>query len=334
MATINLHVHYRSTSSVYRKANILQNMMINPIQPIRMYPVMPQQPMTLKIEITPNVQQPQQNAVAESQKQNNNEKQNTVSVYDMPKVSVYEPKQTEKEVVQKNVETKKQEISASQAIAAQANIQPAQTVQAKAAEVVQPKKEIVNDTKTVVHNRPEIVPPEKLKPMIDINGLIAILTNPDYEEQANAMEAMAEVTLYAPEAANEMLDNKVVETLENIMNKDTSNLSEQDKKLADRNKEYAMFTTAMLQKKYINDVKEITQRQIPIDEVAGMDGIANGLFNSNASVREAAIAALGYVNTPEYKPALEQVFSAAATSDRAENVREQAKKQLDKMMHV
>ncbi len=333
MATINLQVHYKSTSSVYRKVNILQNMMINPIQPIRMYPVMPQQPMTIKIEITPNVQQPQQSSVVENQKQDTN-KQNTASVYDMPKVSVYEPKQAEKEVVQKNVETKKQEISASQAIAAQANIQPAQTVQAKAAEVVQPKKEVTNETKPVVHNRPEIVPPEKIKPMVDINGLIAILTNPDYEEQANAMEAMAEVTLYAPEAASEMLDSKVVETLENIMNKDTSNLSEADKKLADRNKEYAMFTTAMLQKKYINDVKEVTQRQVPIDDVIGMEGIANGLFNPNASIREAAIASLGYVSTPEYKPALEQVFNSAATSDRAENVREQAKKQLDKMMHV
>ncbi len=319
---------------MYRKANILQNMMINPIQPIRMYPVMPQQPMTIKIEITPNVQQPQQNSVVESQKQDN-DKQNVVSVYDMPKVSIYEPKQAEKEVAQNNVEAKKQEISASQAIAAQANIQPAQTVQAKAAEVVQPQKEVkTEDTKPVVHNRPEIVPPEKLKPTIDINGLIAILTNPDYEEQANAMEAMAEVTLYAPEVAGEMLDNKVVETLENIMNKDTSNLSEEDKKLADRNKEYAMFTTAMLQKKYINDVKEVTQRQVPIDDVIGMEGIANGLFNPNASIREAAIASLGYVNTPEYRPALEQVFNSAATSDRAENVREQAKKQLDRMAHV
>ena len=116
-----------------------------------------------------------------------------------------------------------------------------------------------------------------MKTGIDLNGLIAILTSPDYEEQADAMEAMSEVTLYAPERAGELLDNKVVDTLLNIMEKDTSKLQGKEKELAERNKEYAMFTTATLQKLYADEVKDVAKATVPVDDLIGMAGIVNQL---------------------------------------------------------
>ena len=188
--------------------------------------------------------------------------------------------------------------------------------------------------KKVVNKKPEIVAPEQMKTSIDLNGLIAILTSPDYEEQADAMEAISEVVLYAPDRADELLDNKVVDTLLNIMDKDTSKLQGKEKELADRNKEYAMFTTATLQKLYAKEVKDVAKSTVPVDDLIGMAGIVNQLkTNPNASVREAAVASLGYVSQPEYKKDLSGLLKEA-TTDRDATVQAQANKQLEKVLNA
>ncbi len=262
------------------------NMMINPIQPVQAFPINPfMQPMTIKIDITPAGVQVNQPEAKPAQK---TEEKKQPSVYDMPKASVYEPKKADEK------ETKNKEITASQALAAQAMVQPAPAKVAEVAKTEAPK----TDNKKVVNKKPEIVAPEKMKTGIDLNGLISILTSPDYEEQADAMEAMSEVTLYAPERAGELLDNKVVDTLLNIMEKDTSKLQGKEKELAERNKEYAMFTTATLQKLYADEVKDVAKATVPVDDLIGMAGIVNQLkTNPNASIREAAVASLQWNHT-------------------------------------
>lgn len=296
------------------------NMMINPIQPVQAFPINPfLQPTTIKIEIVPSgVQTPQ---VANKPAPQAEEKKQP-SVYDMPKASVYEPKQADAK------ETAKPSVSASQALAAQTMVQPA-----KVAEVA-PKETPKTEDKKVVNKKPEIVAPEQMKTSIDLNGLIAILTSPDYEEQADAMEAISEVVLYAPDRADELLDNKVVDTLLNIMDKDTSKLQGKEKELADRNKEYAMFTTATLQKLYAKEVKDVAKSTVPVDDLIGMAGIVNQLkTNPNASVREAAVASLGYVSQPEYKKDLFGLLKEA-TTDRDATVQAQANKQLEKVLNA
>lgn len=297
-------------------------MMINPIQPVQAFPINPfMQPMTIKIDITPAGVQVNQPEAKPAQK---TEEKKQPSVYDMPKASVYEPKKADEK------ETKNKEITASQALAAQAMVQPAPAKVAEVAKTEAPK----TDNKKVVNKKPEIVAPEKMKTGIDLNGLIAILTSPDYEEQADAMEAMSEVTLYAPERAGELLDNKVVDTLLNIMEKDTSKLQGKEKELAERNKEYAMFTTATLQKLYADEVKDVAKATVPVDDLIGMAGIVNQLkTNPNASIREAAVASLGYVSKPEYKKDL-SVLLKEATNDQDATVKAQANKQLEKVMNA
>ncbi len=298
------------------------NMMINPIQPVQAFPINPfMQPMTIKIDITPAGVQVNKPEAKPAQK---TEEKKQPSVYDMPKASVYEPKKADEK------ETKNKEITASQALAAQAMVQPAPAKVAEVAKTEAPK----TDNKKVVNKKPEIVAPEKMKTGIDLNGLIAILTSPDYEEQADAMEAMSEVTLYAPERAGELLDNKVVDTLLNIMEKDTSKLQGKEKELAERNKEYAMFTTATLQKLYADEVKDVAKATVPVDDLIGMAGIVNQLkTNPNASIREAAVASLGYVSKPEYKKDLSGLLKEA-TNDQDATVKAQANKQLEKVMNA
>lgn len=295
------------------------NMMINPIQPVQAFPINPfMQPTTIKIEITPAGVP---TTKVETKTADKPEVNKQPSVYDMPKASVFEPKTAEVK------DTKKADVSVSQAIASQAMIQPAT---AKVAETAQKETQKTEDKK-VVNKKPEIVAPEPMKTSIDLNGLIEILTSSDYEEQADAMEAISEVVLYAPDRADELLDNKVVDTLLNIMDKNTSKLQGKDKELAERNKEYAMFTTATLQKLYANEVKDVAKSTVPVDDLIGMAGIVNQLkTNPNASVREAAVASLGYVSQPEYKEELSGLIREA-TNDRDASVQAQANKQLEKM---
>lgn len=318
------------------------NNMINPIGmgfPKMPVPIMmPVQPVTIKIEINP---QP-----TASQDTPNNS-----VIYDVPKTSIFAnaktdekeetKKSTEKQVesskaeakaVETKNEDKKVENTMAQILAAQAGVQmPSTTTQAKVAEVA-PKEDKAEAKKEVKRNRPEIVAPETVKPGIDLNGLISILTSPDYEEQADAMEAISEVTMYAPERAGELLDTKVVDNLLDIMSKDTSKLQGKDKELAERNKEYAMFTTATLQKLHADEVKKVGDVTVPTEDLIGMAGIVNNLkTNPNASVREAAVASLGYVNNPNYKKDIGKLMQEAA-HDLNASVRAQANKQLGKAM--
>ena len=273
--------------------------MMYPMGAVPMMPAMMPMPINIKIDVTPMPQEDNKSGV----------------LYSMPKVSVYGPEQNKPEL--------------SQTLAAQAGVKKADAQpkkeEAKAEVKEEPKQE-------VKHNKPEIVAPEPMKNSIDINGLNEILNSEDYEEQADAMEAISEVAMYAPERAGELLDKKVVDTLSEIMEKDTSSHKGEDKKLADRNKEYAMFTTATLQKLYSDEVKKEGNVIVPTEDLIGIKSIVKNLAtNPNASVREAAVASLGYVSKPEHKQNLAELLSYAAKDSDA-GVRAQADKQMQKVL--
>ena len=80
------------------------NMMNPMIQPYTMVPMMPMQPTTIKIEITPNGFQPQVQVEQEEAKKQAPKEEVKTSVYDMPKASVYEPKKAEEKVEEAKAE--------------------------------------------------------------------------------------------------------------------------------------------------------------------------------------------------------------------------------------
>lgn len=72
--------------------------------------------------------------------------------------------------------------------------------------------------------KPEIVPSAPLEPQVDLNAFISKLSNPDYEVQASTMEEIANMVKDNPQKATELLDVKVMDALNKIINTDSSKL--------------------------------------------------------------------------------------------------------------
>lgn len=88
---------------------------------------------------------------------------------------------------------------------------------------------------------------------------------------------------------------------------------------AERNKEYAMFTTAILQKTYADEVEKQSGSVVPITELPGSKAIVTILKTSDsADMAVSAIDALRYVQRPEYKDDLTTVYTIAQTDARPE----------------
>lgn len=209
----------------------------------------------------------------------------------------------------------------------------------------------------------EVVPPAPVTPQVDLNGFLAKLADQDYEVQANTMEEMANMVKDQPAKATELLDAKVFDSLTNIINADSSKLagptqeqiaarqklmsgqqiSDQEKALAttitpmeqaERNKSYAMFTSAILQKLYGDEVNKLTGTTVPLTELPGAVTIVDQLKdNPNPMVRTSAIEALSYVQNPSYKKDLTTLFTIAK-NDQDKSVSEAATAALEKLNQV
>ena len=211
----------------------------------------------------------------------------------------------------------------------------------------------------------EVVPPVEAEPQVDLNGFLAKLADPNFEVQANAMEEIANMVNDENQKAKatELLDSKIVDALTNIINTDSSKLagptqeqiaarqklmsgqqiSDQEKALAttitpmeqaERNKSYAMFTSAILQKLYGDEVAKLTGNKVPLTELpAAMTIVVQLKDNPNPMVRTSAIEALSYIQTPEYKKDLTTLFTIAK-NDQDKGVQEAANAALEKLNQI
>lgn len=232
--------------------------------------------------------------------------------------------------------------------------------------VTQPQPAEAPKTQEVAEQAPaeapkvEIEQPVPMTPQVDLNSFIAKLTNPDFEVQANAMEEIANMVKDEPQKATELLDEKIVNALNTIVNNDSSKLagptaeqiaarqklmkgeqlSDADKKLAttitpmeqsERNKSYAMFTSSIMQKLYGDEVAKLTGSTVPLTELPGAVTIVEQLKNNpNPMVRTSAIEALSYIQQPAYKQDLTTLFTIAK-NDQDKNVQEAAAAALAKL---
>lgn len=209
----------------------------------------------------------------------------------------------------------------------------------------------------------EVKAPEVVAPQLDLNEFINKLTSPDYEVQATAMEAIADLAQNSPQKATELLDVRVIDTLLNIMQTDTSKLTgpsaqqieirgkilegkpvteaetaEANKitpmEQAERNKQYSIYTVAILQKLYASEIEKINNIIVPLTELPGAAGIVEQVKNNpNPIVRASAINALSYIQRPEYKQDLTTLFTVAQ-KDKDVNVQQTATKALEKLAQV
>ena len=194
----------------------------------------------------------------------------------------------------------------------------------------------------------EIVPSAPLTPQVDLNAFIAKLTDPNYDVQASAMEEIANMVKDDPQKATELLDVKVMDALNNIVKHDSSSLegptpeqlaarkkkdekqtlTPEEQKLADvpspyeaseRNKSYAMYTLAILQKLYGDEVAKLTNTTVPLTELPGAVTIVEQLKgNPNPMVRTSAVEALSYIQNPAYEKDLRTIFNNAKNDVDAE----------------
>lgn len=206
----------------------------------------------------------------------------------------------------------------------------------------------------------DVKAPEKSTPKLDINEFISKLTSPDYEVQASSMEAIALLAQDSPQKATELLDVKVIDSLVNIMGKDSSKIEGPTPKQlqirekiisgkkvseaemaeaskitpmekAERNKMYAMYTVAILDKLYGSEIEKMDKTVVPLTELPGAANIVEqAKSNPNPMVRAAAIDALSYVGRPEYKQDLTTILTVAK-NDKDANVKQAATVALDKL---
>lgn len=82
--------------------------------------------------------------------------------------------------------------------------------------------------------------------------------------------------------------------------------------MAERNKEYALFTMSILSKIYADEVERHTGNIVPLTDLPGSSAIVDALrFNPNAEVKIAAIDALRHIERPEYKEELTTLYTLA-----------------------
>ena len=103
---------------------------------------------------------------------------------------------------------------------------------------------------------------------------------------------------------------------------------------AERNKSYAMFTSAILQKLYGDEVAKSTGTTVPLTELPAAMTIVDQLKdNPNPMVRTSAIEALSYIQSPEYKKDLTTLFTIAK-NDQDKGVQEAAAAALEKLNQI
>ncbi|MCQ2753606.1 MAG: hypothetical protein MJ231_00995 [bacterium] len=131
------------------------------------------------------------------------------------------------------------------------------------------------------------------------------------------------------EARKKIITNEIIKEQAKAENKEVPELpykiTEEDIKLAselstmemaERNKEYALYTMAILTKLYVDEVKNQTGNVIPITDLPGVSETVDVLrFNQNPSLKIAALDALSYIYRPEYKDELKEIFKIAAQDD-------------------
>lgn len=82
---------------------------------------------------------------------------------------------------------------------------------------------------------------------------------------------------------------------------------------AERNKEYGLYTIAILSKVYTDEIQKHTGNVVPLTELPGVSEIVDTLrYDSNPSIKVSAIDALVYLNKPEYNAEIKSILSIAS----------------------
>ena len=191
-------------------------------------------------------------------------------------------------------------------------------------------------------------------------AVIQDIKSDDLQKAGDAIEKVADLAQNNLQLAPTLLDTALMESLLGVIGKDTSalegptehqkdlrqqllsgkQLSEADMaeankisplEMAERNKQYALFTTAILQNLLIDEFKKTNNMTPDIKDLPGMEQIVTTIKdNPNPMLRASGLAALAYNARPEYKPVMKEIFELSK-QDADENVQKVAAEGLAKL---
>lgn len=121
---------------------------------------------------------------------------------------------------------------------------------------------------------------------------------------------------------NQIVKEQEAKNTENTEKKELPyNITEEDLKLAatltdlemaERNKEYALYTMTLLSKLYADEVERLTGNIVPLTDLPGASTVVDTLrYNQNPGNKVAAIDALRYIARPEYNEELKSILTLA-----------------------
>lgn len=285
------------------------------------------------------------------------------SVYAMPQGNVYAPAQPVTAPV----------YSAPVQTAAPVYAQPVPQVinqqnisQPQAAQpAAQPEAQPVQEQPVAAAKAEEVPPAPAAEPVstVDVAGLTAKIKSDDPEAAGKAIEDVALVAQNNPAEAVLLLDTNLMEGLLGVIAKDTGSLQGPTPKqielrqqimagkslseaetteaksvtpleMAERNKQYALFTVAILQNLLVNEFKKTNNVTPDIKDLPGMEQIVSTIKdNANPMLRASGLAALAYNARPEYKPVMKEIFELSK-NDADENVQKVAAEGLSKLEQI
>ncbi len=286
----------------------------------------------------------------------------TNSVYTVPQQSVYNPAQPASQtppappvpVPQPVVNTQNVNPPAPSVIPQQPQPTPA-PAQPQAAPQTQTPEQPVTP--------PPAPQPTAAAPSFNTKGLAQDVKSDNLETAGAAIEKIADIAQHNPNEAKQLLDQELMESLLGVIAKDTTQLQDatpqqlqwreellqgktltpeqtaeaqkiSPKEMADRNKQYALFTVAILQDLLVKEFQAQNNVTPDIKDLPGMEQIVSTIKdNSSPMLRASGLAALAYNARPEYTPVMKEIFGLSE-QDEDPNVRNVASDGFEKLANI
>ena len=168
--------------------------------------------------------------------------------------------------------------------------------------------------------------PEKLIPFVNSEIFDSLIKIAEKDTSALAKPTEQQIETRKKIIVNELIKEQAKAQGQEIKNEDLPyQLTDADLALAmdltsmeqaERNKEYALYTIAILSKTFADEVQKQTKNVVPLTDLPGASTIVNSLkSNDNPGVKVAALDALRYIARPEYKNELNSIFTLATRDE-------------------
>ena len=205
--------------------------------------------------------------------------------------------------------------------------------------------------------------PTAAAPSFNTKGLAQDVKSDNLETAGAAIEKIADIAQHNPNEAKQLLDQELMESLLGVIAKDTTQLQDatpqqlqwreellqgktltpeqtaeaqkiSPKEMADRNKQYALFTVAILQDLLVKEFQAQNNVTPDIKDLPGMEQIVSTIKdNSSPMLRASGLAALAYNARPEYTPVMKEIFGLSE-QDEDPNVRNVASDGFEKLANI